>query len=49
MFIRGGVSVNEYLNEGGVKFFNSDDIEDLDFSNFITFEEKETNYKNVQK
>lgn len=49
IFIRSDVSVNKYLNERGIKIFNSDDIENMGFSEFIEFNEKEENCKNVQK
>lgn len=49
VFIRSDVSVNKYLNSQGVKIYNSDEIKDMTFSEFIEFNEKENNCKNIQK
>lgn len=51
VFIRNDVSVNKYLNEDGIKIFDSNDIKNMSFAEFIEFKDKEkdNNDKNVQK
>lgn len=49
VFIKKEISVNRYLNNNGIKIFNTNDIINMSFEDFIKFEEKENNINNVQK
>lgn len=49
VFIRKEVSVNKYLNNEGIKIFNTQDILDMNFETFINYEEKKYVIKNVAK
>ncbi|MCM1265228.1 MAG: TDP-N-acetylfucosamine:lipid II N-acetylfucosaminyltransferase [Candidatus Gastranaerophilales bacterium] len=49
VFIRKDISVNQYLNEDGIKIYNSEDIENLSFQEFLSFPERESTTANVTK
>lgn len=49
VYIRKDISINKYLNKDSIKIFNSEEIENLDFKEFISYSQKEENIKNTTK
>lgn len=49
VYIRSDISVNKYLNSDNIKVFNSEDIENLNFEEFISYPQRNVAIKNVVK
>ncbi len=49
VYIKKDISVNKYLNNDGIKIFNSEDIQNQTFEEFIEYKEKEQSIKNISK
>lgn len=49
VFIKSNISTNKYLDNQDIKIFATEDIEGMDFCEFIKYSEKETAQENVKK
>lgn len=49
VFIKKDISVNAYFNAEGIKIFDTEDIEKLDYKSFLQYNEKNNSITNVQK
>lgn len=49
IYIKKSISINQYLNNENIKVYNSEEIDKLNFEQFITYSQKEQNRENVKK